>query len=233
MPLTCWAGSHAASRDPAARRTIGRIIAARLATESDSLLLRRASSRQGLGGRQLPGLNHPTERPTAAEVGQENGHTKAHQYQQQRWVRVPYPLQLPHRAEGYVAPPGGAGALCHSSLNRSAGDQRPRSVSDEFTSAAGQLVPGDDAFAVLQLPRAAPVTLPSMSGLLGGVNVAVLGLMAAVTWELARAAIVDPLTGVLALAAAVLLLRFRVNSAWLVLGGGLAGLLAHVAGLVA
>ena len=57
------------------------------------------------------------------------------------------------------------------------------------------------------------------SAFLDGVNVAALGLMAAVTWELGRAAIVDPQTAVLALAAAVVLVRFRVNSAWLVLAG--------------
>jgi chromate transporter len=66
-----------------------------------------------------------------------------------------------------------------------------------------------------------------MSGLLDGVNVAALGLMAAVTWELGRAAIVDPLTAVLALIAAVLLVRFHVNSAWLVLAGGVLGVIAH------
>ena len=68
---------------------------------------------------------------------------------------------------------------------------------------------------------------PWMSGMLDGVNVAALGLMAAVTWELARAAIVDPLTLVLAIAAAALLLRTRLNSAWVVLGGGLVGAIAR------
>jgi chromate transporter len=60
--------------------------------------------------------------------------------------------------------------------------------------------------------------------LLDGVNVAALGLMLAVTWELGRAAIVDAVTVILALAAAVLLIRYRVNSAWLVLGGGIIGI---------
>jgi chromate transporter len=63
--------------------------------------------------------------------------------------------------------------------------------------------------------------------LLDGVNVGALGLMAGVTWQLARGAIVDVPTAVLALVAAVLLLRFRINSAWLVLGGALLGLLVH------
>ncbi|MBI3972983.1 MAG: chromate efflux transporter [Chloroflexi bacterium] len=68
--------------------------------------------------------------------------------------------------------------------------------------------------------RASPWTGP----LLDGVNVAALGLMAAVTWELGWAAVVDWLTAVLAVAAAVLLIRFKVNSTWLVLGGGVAGI---------
>ncbi len=62
------------------------------------------------------------------------------------------------------------------------------------------------------------------AALLDGVNVAALGLMLAVTWELGRAAIVDGVTAVLAIAAAVLLVRYRVNSAWLVLGGGAIGI---------
>ena len=63
-----------------------------------------------------------------------------------------------------------------------------------------------------------------MSAFLDGVNVAAVGLMAAVTWQLARAAIVDVFTAALAVVAAVLLLRTRLNSAWLVLGGAAAGL---------
>ena len=65
---------------------------------------------------------------------------------------------------------------------------------------------------------------PWMGAFLDGVNVAALGLMAAVTWELGRAAIVDVLTAVLALVAAVLLIRFKLNSAWLVVGGGVVAL---------
>lgn len=66
---------------------------------------------------------------------------------------------------------------------------------------------------------------PWMGALLDGVNVAALGLMAAVTWELGRAAIIDPLTALLAAVAAILLLRFKVNSAWLVLGGAIVALI--------
>jgi chromate transporter len=70
---------------------------------------------------------------------------------------------------------------------------------------------------------------PWAAGFLDGVNVAAVGLMAAVTFQLGRAAIVDPLTAGLAVAALVLLLRFKVNSAWLVLGGGALGLTAQLA----
>jgi len=62
-----------------------------------------------------------------------------------------------------------------------------------------------------------------MGAFMDGVNVASLALMAVVTWQLGRAALVDVPTGLLALAAGVLLLRYKMNSAWLVLGGGLIG----------
>jgi chromate transporter len=63
-----------------------------------------------------------------------------------------------------------------------------------------------------------------LGSLLDGVNVAALGLMAAVSWQLGRAAIVDWLTALLAVVALLLLLRFKLNSAWLVLGGALVAL---------
>jgi len=59
---------------------------------------------------------------------------------------------------------------------------------------------------------------------LDGVNVAALGLMAAVTWQLARSAITDWFTAVLAVASGVLLIRGGVNSVWLIAGGAAAGL---------
>jgi chromate transporter len=63
---------------------------------------------------------------------------------------------------------------------------------------------------------------------LDGVNVASLALMAAVSYDLGRSAIVDGLTAGLAIASAILLLRFRTNSAWLVLGGAAIGVAAHL-----
>jgi chromate transporter len=69
------------------------------------------------------------------------------------------------------------------------------------------------------------------SGLAGavldGVNAASLALMAVVAVLLARAAVVDALTLVLALASVVCLSGFRVNSSWLVLGAAVIGLAAN------
>ena len=69
---------------------------------------------------------------------------------------------------------------------------------------------------------------PWASGFLDGVNVASLGLMAAVTWQLGRAAVIDWSTAILALISAVLVFRLKINSAWLVLGGGIIGLLSKL-----
>ncbi len=65
---------------------------------------------------------------------------------------------------------------------------------------------------------------PIAGAFLDGVNAASIALMALVTAQLGRAALVDLPTLALALASAVLLSRFRVNSSWLVLGGALVGL---------
>jgi chromate transporter len=60
---------------------------------------------------------------------------------------------------------------------------------------------------------------------LDGVNVAAVALMAGVTWQLAIDAIVDVPTAVLAVAAGAVLFLWRPNTVWLILGGGVAGLL--------
>jgi chromate transporter len=62
---------------------------------------------------------------------------------------------------------------------------------------------------------------------LDGVNAASIALMAFVTWQLGRTAIVDATTIALALASAIVLLRYNVNSAWLVLAGAAIGLTMH------
>jgi chromate transporter len=79
-----------------------------------------------------------------------------------------------------------------------------------FVAASGWLVP--------RLRRS-----PDAAALLDGVNVASLALMAVVSIQLGRSALVDVPTVAIALVSAILLVRYRVNSAWLVLGGALVG----------
>ena len=62
-----------------------------------------------------------------------------------------------------------------------------------------------------------------LGAFLDGVNVAAMALMAVVSVRLGLEAIVDWKTALLAAVSGVLLLRYRVNSAWLVLGGAIAG----------
>ncbi len=64
---------------------------------------------------------------------------------------------------------------------------------------------------------------PIAGAFLDGVNAASLALMIAVTWDLSREAIVDTTTVVLALVSAVALIRFRLNSVWLIVAGGIVG----------
>jgi len=72
--------------------------------------------------------------------------------------------------------------------------------------------------------------LPWTAALLDGVSVAALALMAGVTWQLGRAAVVDAPTALLAVVGAILLLRLRMNSGWLVLLGAASGFLIKVVG---
>ena len=66
---------------------------------------------------------------------------------------------------------------------------------------------------------------------LDGVNAGSLALMAVVTFELSRSALIDPTTLFLAALSAFLLFRYKINSAWLVGGGALAGLLKTMASM--
>ena len=64
---------------------------------------------------------------------------------------------------------------------------------------------------------------PAAGAALNGVNAASLALMAVVTWQLGRAAMVDVSSFVLAIVALGLLLTGRINATWVVLGGALIG----------
>ena len=60
---------------------------------------------------------------------------------------------------------------------------------------------------------------PWASAFLDGVNAASLGLMAGVTYILTRAAVIDVPTLLIALVSAIAVFRYKINAAWLVLGG--------------
>jgi chromate transporter len=62
------------------------------------------------------------------------------------------------------------------------------------------------------------------SSLLDGVNASALGLMAAVTFQLGASSLKDVFTVLIAVTALILLLRYKVNSTWLIAGGALAGI---------
>jgi chromate transporter len=79
-----------------------------------------------------------------------------------------------------------------------------------FVAASGPLIP--------RIRRS-----PTAGALLDGVTVASLALMAVVTWQLGREAIVDLPTLGIAVTAAAALFASRINSAWLILAGGLLG----------
>jgi chromate transporter len=71
---------------------------------------------------------------------------------------------------------------------------------------------------------------PTASAFLDGVNAAAVALMAFVGFQFAREAVAAPLAAVIAVVSAVLVFRFRVNSAWLILGGAVCGLVANMVG---
>jgi chromate transporter len=66
---------------------------------------------------------------------------------------------------------------------------------------------------------------PWASSFLDGVNAASLGLMLAVSIQLASTALIDPITIGIAVICLIILIRFQVNSTWLIAGGALIGLL--------
>lgn len=67
---------------------------------------------------------------------------------------------------------------------------------------------------------------PTMSKLLDGVIIASLALMLSVAWDLGVAAIIDPITALLAVISAVLIFRYRVNTTWIILLGAIVGIIA-------
>lgn len=85
-------------------------------------------------------------------------------------------------------------------------------------------------FVALSVPLLPRLRRSAVAGaFLDGVNAASLALMAVVTVQLGRAALVDGVAVSLLAASAVLLLRFRVGATWLVLGGAAVGLVRAIA----
>ena len=72
---------------------------------------------------------------------------------------------------------------------------------------------------------------PITAALLDGVNAAAIGLMAAVSIQLGVTAIRDPLTALVGISAALVLILWRIPSVLLVLAGGVTGLAASAAGI--
>lgn len=68
---------------------------------------------------------------------------------------------------------------------------------------------------------------PRAGSFLEGLNVASLALMAVVTVSLARAAVIDTCTLLLVVGSGALLIATKINSAWLVLAGAIAGNVVH------
>jgi chromate transporter len=73
---------------------------------------------------------------------------------------------------------------------------------------------------------------PWASAFLDGVNAAAVALMATVGWQFARAALVNVPAVALALVSTVLVFRYKVNSAWLVVGGAIVGILLQAFGRI-
>jgi len=67
-----------------------------------------------------------------------------------------------------------------------------------------------------------------LGSFLDGVNAASLGLMGVVTWQIIHSTFTDSWSFLLALVAGLFLIRYRVNTTWLILGGALGGFLIRL-----
>ncbi|NLF40583.1 chromate efflux transporter [bacterium] len=83
-------------------------------------------------------------------------------------------------------------------------------------------------FVALSGPLVARMRSSPLAGaLLDGVNAASIGLMLAVAVQLGRASFVDPVTVCAGILCLLLLVRYTLNSAWLIAGGAAAGYAVH------
>ena len=99
-------------------------------------------------------------------------------------------------------------------------------VSGAVVATIGIFLPGF-AFVALSRPLIPRIRGSRIaSAFLDGVNVGAVALMLAVTWQLGRAAVIDVVTCSIAALSAAVLIRWRINSAWLIAAGALAGFVA-------
>jgi len=73
---------------------------------------------------------------------------------------------------------------------------------------------------------------PIAAAFLDGVNASAVALMAFVGYQFARASLISLPLVAIAIAAAFLIFRYKVNSTWLVLGGAILGILLHTFGKI-
>jgi len=69
---------------------------------------------------------------------------------------------------------------------------------------------------------------PWAGSLLDGVNASSLGLMAAVTVQLSSSSLTDFPTALIAVVSLILLLRYKVNTTWLIAGGAFVGFIVSM-----
>lgn len=68
----------------------------------------------------------------------------------------------------------------------------------------------------------------ALSNILDGINVASWGLMAVVSWKLGVSAVIDIPTAILAIISLFIVFKYKINSAVIVLFGGIAGLVVYL-----
>jgi chromate transporter len=87
-----------------------------------------------------------------------------------------------------------------------------------FVSVSGSLIP--------RIRRS-----PVAGAVLNGVNAASLSLMAVVTYQLGRSALIDLWSWLICAASAAVVFRYHINPVWIVAGGAVTGLLVHNRGM--
>lgn len=137
---------------------------------------------------------------------------------------TPGPLFTTATFVGYLTASGAAAAGASGSTGVAVSHDVAAGVAGALLATLGIFLPSF-LFVALSGPFVPRLRAWPLTGLLlDSVNATALGLMAAVTVELGRATLIDPLTILLAAASLAILLRWKPNSVWLILAGGVIGL---------